>query len=103
MADGEKAPHQPNFVIKNFGTIREDNWGEYKARGFRFIGDGDEDPTRAGKLGHARMYYGDEHVYTGDAWDETEARPLRHKPGISLYADPEGLAIKAEAEERRHP
>jgi hypothetical protein len=94
--------NEPDFVLPNHDVIREDNWTEYAAQGFEaFVG---HNPGSV-ELRFVQGLYGVRHVYTGDAWDETEQRPLHHKPGIGIYVDPEGLAIRAaekEAERQVH-
>ena len=102
MAEGETPSYEPDFGLPYHDVIHEDNWPEYAARGFRVV---DRNLESIGEVGLARARYGMEHVYTGDAWDEAEGRPLRHKPGIGVYVDPDGLAIRAakdEAERQRH-
>lgn len=82
--------HEPDFVLPHIEAIREDNWAEFEARGFGVaIG------WRLADVAAAQRWFGIEHVYTGDAYDWEQGRPLRHKPGMSIYVDPEGLAIGA--------
>ena len=101
MADNEVSPnqepaHEPDFELPRYRVIREDNWPEYQARGFQPVKNATQaEAVRA--LSSAEFHYGgDEHVSAGDAWDEAEERPLHHKPGIGIYADPQGLAIGEE-------
>lgn len=89
--------HTPDFTFPNHDVIHESNWPEYQAKGFQPVPE---------PLKWAQSLYGTEHVYTGDAYDYNEGRPLRHKPGMYVYVDPEGLAIGQEKarlwrEERR--
>ncbi len=105
MPDTEARPnqeptHEPNFELPRHGVIREDNWAEYQARGFEAV-DHAAEPTSTIELRFSQTIYGVEHVYTGDAWDEAEGRPLRLKPGVGIYADPEGLAIGEERSRER--
>jgi hypothetical protein len=103
MPDREPAPsdeYEPNFVFAHINAIHEDNWAEYEAQGIvplKPIGRPDL-PTADG-LAPTQNVYGRANVYTGDAWDEKEDRPLRHKPGGTVYVrieageDPAGAAI----------
>ncbi len=88
-ASGQGHEYEPNFELTHHGAIREDNWAEYEAKGFQ--------PVEDLGLRFVQGFYGVEHVYTGDAYDEKAARPLRHKPGTGIYVSPEGLAVGAEA------
>jgi hypothetical protein len=106
--------YEPNFVLQSevdeerrhqeearetewrkthLGAVTEQNWTEYAAKGFRIIKDlsleGDEEQDDI-NLRVARLDYGDENVYTGDAFDEDAAMPLRYKPGKTIYITPEG-------------
>jgi hypothetical protein len=81
----------PNFEFHH-DVIREDNWTEYEARGFtpdagrRVINQ--RDILREVQV--SRGVFGLHNVYTGDAWDDEAGRPLRHKPGKSVYIDVQG-------------
>jgi hypothetical protein len=115
MVYGHGSEYEPNFVLQreveeaerreldakeaewertHLNVITEDNYTEYWARGFRIIndlpltGDEKEDDTN---LGVARLDYGDDNVYTGDAYYADEGQPLSHKPGKTIYIRPEGL------------
>jgi hypothetical protein len=79
---GGKPGYDPDFELPHHGVIREDNWTEYQAKGYVPV---PED------LKGAQNVFGTEHVFTGDAYDPDEERPLRHKPGVGVYVDPEGL------------
>jgi hypothetical protein len=98
MPDREPAPDgtsDPNFVLVRINAIHEDNWPEYEAQGFvplKPIDRPDPDPTAFGELDITRSVHGDANIYTGDAWDEQAGRPLRHKPGGTMY-------LRMEAEE----
>jgi hypothetical protein len=89
-ADSNPPPPDDSDYVPNFelhrDVIREDNWADYEAKGFtEFF------PYRCeNDLSFARTVCGIEHVYTGDAYDYDAGRPLRHKPGRSIYTDPEG-------------
>jgi hypothetical protein len=89
----DSAEYDPDFVLPHLDAIGEDNWAEYEAKGFGIALGYD--------LAAAQRQFGVEHVYTGHAFDFYENRPLRNKPGTSIYVDPEGLAISAE-EKRAH-
>jgi hypothetical protein len=78
----EHTDYTPNFELPRHGAIREDNWPEFQAKGFLPV---------IGGLEFAQAIYGVEHVYTGDAYDYAERRPLRHIPRVGYYSDPEGL------------
>jgi hypothetical protein len=79
--------YEPNFELPRHGVIREDNWLEYEARGFRPV----IEPLKS-----AQLTYGIEHVYTGEPYDYREGRPLRHQPGEGVYVSPEGQQIGAQ-------
>jgi hypothetical protein len=83
----------PNFELPRYGVIREDNWPEYQARGFVPVGTSDGSPR---SLAWPQACYGIGHVYTGDAFDYAEQRPLRHKPGVGIYTEPDGLVYRDE-------
>lgn len=74
--------HEPNFTLPRHGVIRENNWSEYEAQGFRPVPEDEKS---------AEIYYGVANVYTGDAYDWEAERPLRHKPGVGVYTNPAGL------------
>jgi hypothetical protein len=84
----DQSDYRPDFELPRHGTIREDNWLEYEALGFRPVPE---------PLGWAQSWYGVEHVYTGDTYDYREGRPLRHMSGQGVYVDPEGLAHGVES------
>jgi hypothetical protein len=91
--EGPSSDHDSDFVLPHHGAIREDNWVEYEAKGFGIALGYD--------LAAAQDQFGIEHVYTGDEYDWEQGRPLRHKPGVTIYVDPEGLAISAQ-KKREH-
>jgi hypothetical protein len=97
-ATADDPEHTPNFELPRHGAIREDNWPEHQAAGFQPIWNSD---GSARSFGFAQMLYGTEHVYTGDAYDDGERRPLRHKPGVGLYTDPDGVTFHAEKKRKR--
>jgi hypothetical protein len=74
-------------------VITEENWPEYQSQGFRALDISPADPNDARAMGKARgeagYWFGK--YYTGHAYDRDEGRPLRHKPGVSMYVDPEGI------------
>ncbi len=82
------AEHAPNFELPRHGAIHEDNWVEYEAMGFT--------PIVGGDMDFAQTVYGPEHVYSGDKFSWVEGRPLRHKPGTSIYVSPEGIKLARE-------
>ena len=69
-------------------VIREDNWPEYEAQHFW--------DTTIPDREAADIWLGAENVYVGDAWDEDAGKPLRHKPGFSLYTNDAGIAYASE-------
>jgi hypothetical protein len=83
--------YEPNFVLPNHDVIHEDNWEEFRAKGFV--------PTGA-PTDIAAEIVGIQNVYTGDAWDNEAVRPLRHKAGKGEYAylGPEAAKRKQEVE-----
>lgn len=89
--------YTPDFELPKHDVIHEDNWPQYQARGF----------VEVSELGLdlAQSLYGAENVYTGDSYDYSATRPLRHKPGIGVYVSPDGLkrreAVRAEWERLR--
>jgi len=86
----DPADHEPDFVLPHLGVVREENWAEFAAKDFGIaIGSSPID------LDAAQRWFGIEHVYTGDAFDWDENRPLHHKPGMTIYVDSEGMAIGA--------
>jgi hypothetical protein len=89
----EHTDYTPDFELPRHGAIREDNWAQFQARGFRPV---------IGGLGFAQVIYGVEHVYTGDPYDYMEERPLHHRPGIGVYADPDGLTRGEEWMRKHH-
>lgn len=104
---GSGPEYEPDFTLPKIDAITEENWPEYEARGFEPRSAHALDPEKGkwSALELARDFYGIEHVYTGDAFDEQAGRPLRHKPGKSVYVSPEGMEgyrqRSADAEARR--
>jgi hypothetical protein len=98
MPDKEPAPSKasdPNFVLPRFNAIHEGNWAEYEAQGFVPFEPIDRpDPPVSDELASTQDFYGKANVYTGDAWDVQAGRPLRHKPGATVY-------VRIEAGEER--
>jgi hypothetical protein len=95
--------YEPNFELSRRGVIREDNWPAYLANGFFVTLQVDAAEDLPEQLKWMQDIYGGEYVYTGDAWDYLEERPLRHKPGIGIYVDPEGLKNVAAYRAKRFP
>lgn len=87
-----------DFELPRHGVIREDNWAEYKARGFQPLWNTDQ--TSPNSDDFAQSLYGIAHVFTGDAYDDEAGKPLRHKPGIGIYVNPDGLRFYAEQERK---
>lgn len=85
----EHTDYKPDWVIGHQNAINEGNWPEFEAKGLEPISD-------VWSLEEAQSHYGVEHVYTGDRYDERVGRALRHRPGTSIYVDPEGRAIADE-------
>lgn len=75
----------PNFILPKHDVIHEDNWAEYEAKGF---------VPSIDTLHSAQLWAGTKNAYTGDAYDWKAHRPLRHKPGKSVYLSPEGVEQK---------
>jgi hypothetical protein len=98
------ADHQPNFELPRYGVVREDNWEEFRAKGYSVVFsdlDGDETRISASSiLAAEESNYGVENVLTGDAYDYEADRPLRHKPGIGIYVSPEGREHAAKRAKR---
>jgi hypothetical protein len=84
--------YQPDFELPHYGAVREDNWEEYKAKGFSVLWSGLKEETGLlpNLLRSAEIEHGVENVFTGDAYDYDAERPLHHKPGIAIYVSPEG-------------
>jgi hypothetical protein len=74
--------HSPDFELPRHDAIHEDNWAEYQAQGFLPV---PED------LKSTQNICGIENVFTGDSYDYDTGRPLRHKPGSTVYVSPAGL------------
>lgn len=91
----ESAEHEPNFVLAHRDAVREDNWEGYEARGFRLYVTSDpatiSERTFRKFVASAEATFGAANVYTGDCFDHEAGRPLRHKPGRSIYIDPAGI------------
>lgn len=83
----------PNFVLPRYDAITEENWSEHQAQGFVPVVE---------SLKFAQAYYGTENVYTGNKWDADAGKPLRHKPGKTVYVSPAGLKRAAEDPVARH-
>jgi hypothetical protein len=79
---GAGLDYEPDFVLPRHDVVHEDNWSEYEARGFVPV---------AAALDDAQECFSTEHIYTGHAFDYEAGRPLRHKPGVGVYASPEGI------------
>ena len=92
---GDHHDYIPNFDVLRRDVIHEENWPEYEAQGFDPVGD-----LHERRLDMMRNVFGAEHVYTGDTWDEEAGRPLRHKPGGSIYISGEGQRLAAEQSRR---
>lgn len=84
--------NEPDFMLPNRDVIHEDNWEEYRARGFV--------PTTV-PADFAKNIVGTENVYTGDAYDYEAGRPLQHKPGKGedAYLSPDVAKRKRDVQE----
>jgi hypothetical protein len=99
MSDDRETPtgasaYTSDFELPRHDVIHEDNWPEYQARGFRPVRDVRKDEPET--IDYIQSVYGVEHVYTGDAYSYDEDRPLRNKPGMTIYVSPEGRKQGAE-------
>jgi hypothetical protein len=74
-----------DFALPNHDAVREDNWQEMVEQNVKVLIDCvalEELPKRMGTM---QGLWGVEHILTGDAFDETEQRPLHLKPGRGIY------------------
>jgi hypothetical protein len=85
--------YDPNFVFGGKRIISEDNWPEYEAQGVGNVIDAipEEDDAIRRALSDKVRIYGDANILLGDAFDADAGRPLRHKPGIGIYATAQGI------------
>jgi hypothetical protein len=81
-ANDDPSNDSQDFELSHRDVIHEDNWPDYEAQGFVAV------PY---DFSSAKTLFGTENVYSGDAFDPTELRPLRHKPGASVYTNRAGL------------
>lgn len=80
------------LVFPNRDAVREDNWEEYKSKGFGVLWPSiDRDDYGERVVTYAQWEFGTGNVYTGDSYDDEAGRPLRHKPGMGIYVSPEGV------------
>ena len=93
MNDGDKqaAPYEPDFELSHKDVVREDNWAKFEANGFRVLSIATDIDDTLGHVMLAQDEFGIGNIYTGDAYDDQEGRPLRHKPGVSIYVSPDGI------------
>lgn len=99
--------HEPNFTMPNRDIIREDNWEEYADQGFiARWGVWATDRELLSALMAAESRHGAQNVFTGEAFDLDEGRPLRNQPGKSVYIHPDapggGMALDWQLPSRRH-
>jgi hypothetical protein len=73
---------------RSIDVVTEANWEELMARGFEVLKPCVTPEDLPRYLPDARDLIGEERVATGDAFDETEQRPLRLKPGRGIYLRP---------------
>lgn len=81
--------YEPNFLFRE-KTILEANWADWQARGFSPERDISGDDVVGDALEIATEFYGLGNVLVGDAWDDGAQRPLRLKPGATLYVNEAG-------------
>lgn len=82
----------PEFVLPHRGAVTEANWHVWQAEGVRPVPGFEamtRDTTRVLHL--LQKTSGTENVWTGDAFDLAEGRPLADKPGVGIYATEEGI------------
>jgi hypothetical protein len=88
------AEDRPNFVFGGNRVVSEENWAQYQAEGVVSIIDaldeGDLEQFRA-TLAKEVEGIGVENLLLGDAFDRDAGRPLRHKPGVGVYATAAGI------------
>lgn len=84
--------NEPNFERPLRDVISEANWPEFQAKGFVFLENQADtrDETVASRVDEAVRFFGRTNVYTGDAYDWHEQRPLANMPGLGIYIGPEG-------------
>jgi hypothetical protein len=96
-----ESDYSPDFVFPHHDAITETNWPEWTARGIRPVAGlevvSDQDLPRLLKM--MQGLGGVEHVYTGDAFDLAEGRPLANKPGTGIYATEEAIRRQVEAKQ----
>lgn len=95
----EPGEYSPDFILAHRDVIHEETWGEWEAQGFFPVITIDVSNVPPSLFSLMQDIYGAENVYTGDAYDKRERRPLRHNPGYSIYSSPAGQAYM----EKRHP
>lgn len=84
--------YSPDFVLAHRDAIHESDWADWEAQGYSPIITIEASDMSPDILNITQDVYGVEHVYTGDAYDSVAGRPLRHKPGYSIYTHPDGRA-----------
>lgn len=80
---------EPDFTIPKLNAITESNWPEYQAKGYVFH---ENIPAQGAALALPEVtaqVWEREDVLLGQAFDETEGRPLANMPGIGVYFGPE--------------
>jgi hypothetical protein len=86
--------YEPNWTLPLHDAIREDNWAQY-CGAVVVLWESLPDERASRWLASEQLRYGAGNVYTGDAYDYEEDRPLRHKPGKGIYVSEAGLAYSA--------
>jgi hypothetical protein len=90
----QSGEYEQGFVFPRQGVINEGNWEEFEARGFQALIYDVPDSSLRYWLNLCQRTHGATNVYTGDAYDPAEGRPLHNKPGNGIYASPEGIAVE---------
>jgi hypothetical protein len=87
-AEQPKSDGDPDFILPHHDIITEANWPEYESKGFEFYRNVRSERREAPAQHGADILMGADRVYTGDAFDEEEGRPLAHMPGTGIYLAP---------------
>jgi len=95
----EHADSNAEFTRPNIDAVTEENWEQFAAQGVMPITSSVPEKRLQIHLRFLQLNWGAANILTGDAYDEVEKRPLRHKPGRGIYMRPEGLAYHEEYKE----
>jgi hypothetical protein len=91
--DGPNTESGAEFVLPRRKAVTEANWHVWQAEGIRPVPPyealSDDRLTEALRL--VQNVAGIENVWTGDAFDLREGRPLAGKPGTGIYATEDGI------------